>query len=177
MALYEHSGVRPRLGAGVFVADGAAVIGDVVLGDEASVWFNTTVRGDVFPIRVGARTNIQDGSVLHVTNGKAATTLGDDVTVGHLVLLHGCTVQDRCLIGMGSTILDGAVIGEGSLLGAGSLVPPRMVIPPRSFAIGRPAKILRTVTEADTAMIREAGAHYVAYAKTYLSSAVRRIDP
>ena len=119
MPLYEHKGVRPTLGRDVFIAPNATVIGDVHLGDEASVWFGAVVRGDVFPIRFGARTNVQDGSVVHVTGGQAATTVGDDVTIGHMVLLHGCTVGNRCLIGMGSILLDGAEIGEERLIGAG----------------------------------------------------------
>ena len=115
MAVYELSGVRPALGRDVFVAESASVIGDVHLGDEASVWFGAVLRGDYFPIRVGARTNIQDNCVVHITADRAATTVGDDVTVGHGVTLHGCTVGDRCLVGMGSIVLDGAVLGEESL--------------------------------------------------------------
>ena len=177
MALYEHKGVRPTLGGGVFVAPSASVIGDVHLGDESSVWFGTTIRGDVFPIRFGARTNVQDGSVVHVTGGRAKTTVGDDVTIGHMVLLHGCTVGSRCLIGMGSIVLDGAEIGDDSLVAAGSLVVPRSVFPPRSMIVGRPAKRLREVNETDLAMIREGGELYRSYAKTFLSGDVKLIAP
>src|SRR5665213_2678792 len=106
MPLYEYNGARPRLGRGVYVAPNASVIGDVTLGDESSVWFGTVIRGDMMPIRVGARTNVQDGSVVHITGGKTTTVVGDDVTIGHLVLLHGCTVGDCVLIGMGSVVLD-----------------------------------------------------------------------
>jgi carbonic anhydrase/acetyltransferase-like protein (isoleucine patch superfamily) len=175
MAIYEYKGVRPTLGREVFIAPNAAVIGDVHLGDESSVWFGTTIRGDVFPIRFGARTNVQDGSVVHVTGGKAATTVGDDVTIGHMVLLHGCTVGNRCLIGMGSVILDGAVIGDDSLVAAGSLVVPRSVFPPGSLIVGRPAKRLRAVGDAEVAMIREGGALYRGYGKTFLSGDVKEI--
>jgi carbonic anhydrase/acetyltransferase-like protein (isoleucine patch superfamily) len=175
MALFALSGVEPKLGRDVFIAPNATVIGDVVLGDESSVWFNVVIRGDVFPIRFGARTNIQDGSVIHVTGGKAATTVGDDVTIGHMVLLHGCTVGSRSLIGMGSVVLDNAVIGDEVVLGAGSLVPPRAVIPPRSLAIGRPAKVIRQLTEGDLAMVKEAGDLYVQYARTFRSSALEQI--
>src|SRR5580692_1209911 len=115
MGLYALGDIVPTLGRDVFVADSAAVIGDVHLGDEASVWFGAVLRGDVFPIRFGARTNVQDGSVIHVTGGQAATTVGDDVTVGHKVLLHGCTIGDRCLVGMGSIVLDGAEVGDECL--------------------------------------------------------------
>ncbi|MEO7114184.1 MAG: gamma carbonic anhydrase family protein [Polyangiaceae bacterium] len=167
--------MRPKIGRDVFVAPNATVIGDVVLGDESSVWFNVVIRGDVFPIRFGARTNIQDGSVVHVTGGKAATTVGDDVTIGHMVLLHGCTVGDRALIGMGSIVLDNASIGDDAILGAGSLVPPRAVIPPRTLAIGRPAKVIRQLTDQDLAMVKEAGALYVQYAHTFRSGALQQI--
>jgi carbonic anhydrase/acetyltransferase-like protein (isoleucine patch superfamily) len=166
--IYTLAGVTPTLGKGVFVAPSASVIGDVVLGDGSSVWFGTVLRGDVFPIRIGARTNIQDNAVVHVTGGKAATTVGDDVTVGHLALVHGCTIGSRCLIGMGSILLDGAVIEDECVIAAGTLVPPRMRIPTRSLVMGRPAKVVRTVGIADLEHIREAGALYVGYARGYL---------
>jgi carbonic anhydrase/acetyltransferase-like protein (isoleucine patch superfamily) len=177
MALYEHKGVRPTLGKDVFIAPNATVIGDVHLGDESSVWFGAVIRGDVFPIRFGARTNVQDGSVVHVTGGKAKTTVGDDVTIGHMVLLHGCTVGDRCLVGMGSIVLDGAEIGEECLIGAGSLVAPGAKIPPRSMVLGRPGKVVRALSETDLAMVREAGRLYVGYAKTFRSSDVKLVAP
>jgi carbonic anhydrase/acetyltransferase-like protein (isoleucine patch superfamily) len=177
MAIYEHKGVRPTLGRGVFIAPNATVIGDVHLGDEASVWFSTVIRGDVYPIRFGKRTNVQDGSVVHVTGGKAATTVGDDVTIGHMVLLHGCTVGNRCLIGMGSVLLDGAEIGDECLVAAGSLVAPKTKIPPRSMVMGRPGKVVRALTDKDVEMVREAGELYVGYAKTFLSSDVKLIAP
>jgi len=176
MPLYEHNGVRPSLGRDVFIAPNATVIGDVHIGDESSVWFSTTLRGDVFPIRIGARTNIQDGSVVHVTGGKAATTVGDDVTIGHMVLLHGCTVGSRCLIGMGSVLLDGAVVGDETIIAAGSLLSPGTRIPPRSLAIGRPAKVARALKDEDLAWVREAGGLYVQYAKTFRSGAVKLVE-
>jgi carbonic anhydrase/acetyltransferase-like protein (isoleucine patch superfamily) len=177
MAVYSHHDIAPLLGRGVFLAPNATVIGDVHLGDESSVWFGAVIRGDVFPIRFGARTNVQDGSVVHVTGGQAATTVGDDVTIGHMVLLHGCTVGHRCLIGMGSVILDGAEIGDDCLVAAGSLVPPRMKIPARSMVVGRPAKRLREVNDADLTMIREGARLYVEYARTFLSGAVKLVAP
>jgi len=177
MPLYEHKGVRPTLGKDVFIAPNATVIGDVHLGDESSVWFGAVLRGDVFPIRFGARTNIQDGSVVHVTGGQAATIVGDDVTIGHMVLLHGCTVGNGCLVGMGSILLDGAEIGEECLIGAGSLVTPRTKIPPRSMVMGRPAKAVRMLAAPDLAMVREAGKLYVEYARTFRSDAVRLVTP
>jgi carbonic anhydrase/acetyltransferase-like protein (isoleucine patch superfamily) len=167
MSIYELNGVRPRLGRDVFVAEGARVIGDVHLGDEASVWFGAVLRGDYMPIRVGARTNIQDNAVVHITSEQFATTLGDDVTVGHAAIVHGCTIGSGCLVGMGSIVLDGAVVGEGSFVAAGSLVTPGTVIPPRSFVVGRPAKVMRSVTDRDLAVIRESASRYVQYAREF----------
>jgi gamma-carbonic anhydrase len=167
VTLYEHAGRTPTLDDRVFVAPNATVIGDVVLGAESSVWFGTVLRGDVFPIRIGARTNVQDNAVVHVTGGKAATTIGDDVTIGHLALIHGCTIGDACLVGMGSILLDGAVIEDECLVAAGALVPPRMRVPARSLVMGSPAKVVRSLGEADLTQIREASALYVGYGKDY----------
>jgi carbonic anhydrase/acetyltransferase-like protein (isoleucine patch superfamily) len=176
MTIYEYQGTVPKLGRGVYVAPTASVIGDVVLGDEASVWFSCVVRGDVFPIRIGAKTNIQDGTVIHVTGGKTATTIGDEVTVGHMVLLHGCTVGNRCLVGMGSTVLDGAEVGDESVIAAGSLVVPRVKIPPRSFVVGRPAKVLRAVTAQDLEMVWAGRDSYLELARAYASDAFQRVS-
>jgi carbonic anhydrase/acetyltransferase-like protein (isoleucine patch superfamily) len=167
MPIYELAGVRPTLGQGVFVAESAAVIGDVHLGDGASVWFGAVLRGDYYPIRVGARSNLQDNVVVHITAGHAATTLGDDVTVGHSAILHGCTVGSRVLVGMGSVVLDGAVIG------AGSLVTPRTVIPPGSFVLGRPARAVRPVRPEDTAAIHDGARLYAGYAQDFLAGCKR----
>ena len=172
MTVFALEGVVPQLGRGVFVAPSASVIGDVVLGDESSVWFGTVLRGDVFPIRIGARTNVQDNAVVHVTGGQAATSVGDDVTIGHMALIHGCTVGNRCLIGMGSILLDGAVIEDDCLVAAGSLVPPRTRIPARSLVMGRPAKVIRVLSPADLEHIREAGALYVGYARDFAAGLV-----
>lgn len=175
MPIYELKGISPRLGRDTFVADGARVIGDVDLGDEASVWFGAVLRADYMPIRVGARTNIQDNSVVHITAGESATTVGDDVTVGHAAIVHGCTIGHRCLIGMGSIVLDGAVVGDESFVAAGSLVTPGTVIPPRSFVMGRPAKVVRAVRDTDLVILRESAAHYVQYAREFRESC-RRVD-
>ena len=177
MPIYEHEGRRPKIGKNVFIAPNAVVIGDVEIGDDSSIWFGVTIRGDVYPIRIGARTNIQDGSVIHVTGEKAATSIGDDVTVGHMVLLHGCTIESRVLVGMGSVVLDGAVVGESSIVGAGSLVVPRTIIEPRVLAIGRPARKIRALGEADLAWSTEASRLYVQYARTFMSASVRQIEP
>lgn len=170
MPIYAHKGTTPILGKDTFIAPNASIIGDVVLGDEASVWFGVVIRGDVFPIRIGARTNIQDNAVVHVTGGKAKTTIGEDVTVGHLALIHGCTIGSRCLVGMGSIVLDNAIVEDECFIAAGALVPPNMRVPARSLAIGRPAKIVRKLEEADLAEIRSAGALYLQYARDFTAS-------
>jgi carbonic anhydrase/acetyltransferase-like protein (isoleucine patch superfamily) len=175
MPLYELSGVRPTLGRDVFVADNATVIGDVHLGDESNVWFGAVLRGDYFPIRIGARTNVQDNCVVHITATMAATTVGDDVTIGHAAIIHGCTIGHRCLIGMGSIVLDGAVVGDDSFVAAGSLITPGTLIPPRSFVLGRPAKVKRAVTDEDTTWIREAAVLYAGYARDFMTRC-RRVD-
>ena len=167
MPIYALGAIEPKLGHHVFVAPNATVIGDVELGDDVSLWFGTVLRGDCYPIRIGARTNLQDGTVVHVTGGKARTIVGTDVTVGHMALLHGCTVEDAVLVGMGSILLDGCVIGAESIVAAGSLVPPGMVVPPRSMLMGRPAKIVRKVEEADLAWTREAAKLYLGYANDF----------
>ena len=134
-------GKRPVLGRGVFLAETCAVIGDVEIGDETSIWYGTVIRGDVMPIRIGARTSVQDNTVVHVTAGRYGTTIGNDCTIGHGAIIHACTVEDFCLIGMGAIVLDGARIGRGSLVGAGALVTPGTDIPPGSLVIGSPAKV------------------------------------
>jgi carbonic anhydrase/acetyltransferase-like protein (isoleucine patch superfamily) len=173
MPLYELDGVRPTLGRDVFIADSATVIGDVHLGDEAGVWFGAVLRGDYMPIRIGARTNIQDNAVVHITAGMNGATIGDDVTVGHSAIVHGCTVGNRCLVGMGSTLLDGAVIGDESFIAAGSLVTPGTIVPPRSFVMGRPARVRRPVEEADLAWIIGSSAAYVAHARHFAGKCKR----
>lgn len=162
-------GIKPTIAASAFIEETAVVIGDVVIGEESSVWFHAVVRGDVHSIRIGRRTNIQDLSVVHVTHDTHPTVLGDDVTVGHHVVLHGCTIKDRVLIGMGALIMDGAVIGEDCVVGAGALVTERTIVPPKSLILGAPAKVKRPVTEAELAWIRESAQNYVKYARQYLA--------
>ena len=158
---------RPeQVAASVFIADGAVVIGDVTLGDQSSVWFQAVLRGDVAPIRVGCRSNIQDGAVLHADDGFLCT-LGDDVTVGHRAIVHGCTVEDRVLIGMGAIVMNGAVIGHDSIVAVGAVVPEGMHVPPGSLAIGLPAKVRRALEPKDHERIAHAAAHYVENAKRY----------
>jgi carbonic anhydrase/acetyltransferase-like protein (isoleucine patch superfamily) len=169
MTIRSFAGKTPVLGKGVFVAENAAIIGDVVIGDESSIWYATTVRGDVMPIRIGARTSIQDNTVIHVTSDFSGTTIGDDCTIGHAAIIHACTVEDFCLIGMGSILLDGARIGTGSLVGAGALVTPGTVIPPGSLVIGSPAKVKRPLNDKEREQIRYGAAHYVELARAYLA--------
>lgn len=167
MPVYAHKGIAPTLGQGVYLAPNATVIGDVVIGDESSIWFGAVVRGDVFPIRIGARTNIQDNAVVHVTNGKWSATIGDEVTVGHLAMIHGCSIGNRCLVGMGSIILDGAIIEDECVIAAGALVPPKMRVTARSLIVGSPARRTRTLTDADLENIRAGSASYVQYARDF----------
>jgi carbonic anhydrase/acetyltransferase-like protein (isoleucine patch superfamily) len=168
MALLKaYGGKAPRLDATAWLADDATVVGDVELGPGASLWFGVVVRGDVNHVRIGARTNVQDLSVVHVTGGTHPTVVGDDVTVGHRVVLHGCTVHDRCLIGIGSVVLDGAEVGPEAMVGAGAVVPPGMRVPPRTLVVGTPARVKRALTDQEVAHLRESAAHYVEYAARY----------
>jgi carbonic anhydrase/acetyltransferase-like protein (isoleucine patch superfamily) len=167
MALYELNGTAPRLGRDVYVAESGVVIGDVELGDEASIWFGAVLRGDYRPIRVGPRTNVQDNAVLHITQTRDPTVVGADVTIGHAAIVHACTVGDRCLIGIGAIVLDGANVGEESFVGAGTLITPDTVIPPRSFVLGRPGKVVRPVRDEEIAAMRESAARYVTFARDF----------
>lgn len=157
----------PKIHPSVFVAPNATVIGNVEIGEDASIWFQTVIRGDVHSIRIGARTNIQDHCTLHVTSGKWPLTIGNDITVGHKVLLHGCTIEDRCLIGMGAIIMDGAVIEAESIVGAGSLVTEKTRIPAGHLALGRPAQVKRPLTPEETTALLHSAQHYSALAKLY----------
>ncbi len=139
------------IGADVFIADTARVIGRTEIGAGSSVWYGSVIRGDVFWIRLGARVNVQDGSIVHVTSGRYATEIDDDVTIGHRAVIHGCRIGARALIGMGAIVMDGAVIGEESIVGAGALVPPGKVFPPRVLVVGSPAKVVRDLTDDELA--------------------------
>ena len=160
-------GVHPTLGQGVYIAPTGYVIGDVHLGDECSLWFGAICRGDVGWIRVGKRTNIQDGAVVHVTGGKANTTIGSEVTIGHRAVVHGCRIEDGCLIGMGSIVMDDARVGEGSIVAAGAVVAPRFHVPPGSIVAGVPAKVVRQATEQERTMGRLGAQRYVGLAARY----------
>src|SRR6266704_1515926 len=164
----SYKGVIPQVPATAFVDDSAQLIGDVILGEHASIWMNAVLRGDVHSIRVGAHSNIQDCGVLHGMKQQYGVNLGEWVTVGHSVTLHGCSIEDRCLIGMGSIILNGARIGTGSIIAAGTLIPERTVVEPYSLWMGSPGKFRRKLNENDQAGIIRYANNYLGYKDSYL---------
>lgn len=166
--LKSFQGRHPKIAASAFIEDSAQVIGDVVVGEDSSIWCHAVVRGDVNKIRIGQQTNIQDNCVLHGFKGKHEVVLGDRVTVAHSVNLHGCTIEDDCLIGIGAIVMNGARVGAGSLIAAGALVPEGMQVPAGSVYLGAPAREHRRATERDRRMILEHAANYVGYKNEYL---------
>src|SRR4030095_13991847 len=167
--LRPFRGVLPRVHPTAFIDDSAQVIGDVEIGEESSVWMSAVIRGDVHRIRVGKRTNLQDGTVVHVMNQTHPTTVGDNVTIGHGAILHGCTIEDRCLIGMGAILLNGAQIGTGSIVAAGTLVVEEMKVPPRSLVMGSPGKVKRSLTDEEFENIQALADRYVGYRLEYMN--------
>ena len=167
----SFGGVMPQIHETAYIDESAVVIGDVHIGAESSVWCNVTIRGDCYYIRIGNRSNVQDNSVIHVTNGTHATILEDDVTIGHSVTLHGCYIERGCLIGIGAIILDDARIGEYSLVAAGSLITPGTKIPPRSLVMGSPAKVKRQLTDVEAANLDYFWQNYVEFTKQYQEEA------
>jgi carbonic anhydrase/acetyltransferase-like protein (isoleucine patch superfamily) len=165
--IFSLGSLVPVLEPGAWVAPGARVIGDVVLGADANVWFNAVLRGDVGPIRIGARTNVQDLTMVHLTGGRSTVLVEDDVTIGHSVTLHGCVVRRGCLVGMGAVLLDDAEIGEFSMVAAGSVVAPGTRIPPGVLALGSPARVKRDLTAAEREHMRFSAAHYAELARQY----------
>ena len=172
--LHKFKGTLPTLGNNTWIAPSADIVGDVTCGEECSIWFGCVVRGDVHYIKIGSRVNIQDLSMIHVTHYKNGdkttgnpTIIGDDVTIGHRVMLHGCTIEDACLIGMSATILDGAVIGKESIVGAGALVTKNKVFPPRSLIVGSPAKVVRELNDEEVAELYASAKRYVEFKKDY----------
>jgi carbonic anhydrase/acetyltransferase-like protein (isoleucine patch superfamily) len=161
LPLYPYGDLRPRLGERVFLAPSAEVAGDVAAGDDASFWFHTAVRGDVHWIRIGARTNVQDGAVLHVSHGTHPLSVGAGVVIGHAAVLHGCTVEDGALVGIGARVLDGAVVEAGAQVGAGALVAPGTRVPSGQLALGVPARVVRPLSDREREAIPEIAARYV----------------
>jgi carbonic anhydrase/acetyltransferase-like protein (isoleucine patch superfamily) len=159
----------PRVHPSAFVDDSAQVIGDVEIGEESSVWMLVVIRGDLQRIRIGSRSNLQDGTMIHLTRTQPAT-IGNSVTVGHAAILHGCTIEDRCLIGMGAILLNGAHIGNGSIVAAGTLVVEEMNVPPRSLVMGSPGRVKRVLTDAEVLDIQGYADRYVGYRLDYLKT-------
>ena len=165
--IHSYQGKSPVIGPGVYIVQSAEVIGDVTLGKDSSVWFNAVIRGDVNAIHIGERSNVQDGCLLHVRNKTSPLAIGSDVTLGHGVIAHGCTIHDRCLIGMGAILLDNAEINSYTLVAAGTVVLTGMKIPEGVLVAGVPGKIIRDLTREERTMIEESATNYVEYAKTY----------
>ena len=163
----KFMGKSPVIPDSCYISESVDLIGDVTLGDDVSLWFGTVIRGDMHFITIGNRSNIQDNSVVHVTTNISPTRIGSEVTVGHNAIIHGATIEDRCLIGMGAIIMDDAVVGEGSIVGAGAVVPPNKIIPPRSLVVGLPAKIIRQTTDEEVEMIIERAQHYIDFSQKY----------
>lgn len=166
--LRPYRGQVPRVHPSCFIDQSAQIIGDVEIGEESSVWMMVVIRGDVHRIRVGRRSNIQDGTIVHVMRDTHPTLIGDNVTVGHAAVIHGCTIEAQCLIGMGAILLNGCHIGSGSIVAAGSLVVEGTVVPPRSLVMGSPAKVKRTLGDADVAEIQMYADRYVGYRLDYM---------
>jgi carbonic anhydrase/acetyltransferase-like protein (isoleucine patch superfamily) len=173
--IIPYADIMPTVDETVFVAHGAVILGDVHIGKDSSVWFNVVIRGDVHQIRIGERTNVQDLSMLHVTCNKHPLTIGNGVTIGHCVMLHGCTVEDYCLIGMNATILDGAVIGHHSMVAAGAVVREGFVVPPRTLVAGVPAKIVRELSDAECEKLEQSAQNYIDYVASYRTNTNVRI--
>jgi len=157
----------PRVHPSAFIDDSAQVIGDVEIGEESSVWMCVVIRGDVNRIRIGRRSNVQDGTIVHVMKDTHPTVIGDNVTIGHGAVVHGCTIEDQCLVGMGAILLNGVVVGSGSIIAAGTLLPEGTQVPPRSLVMGSPGKVRRTLSDADLDEIQMYADRYVAYRLDY----------
>ena len=166
-SLITYKGLTPKVHPSAFICEGVKIIGDVEIGMNVSIWYNTVIRGDVHHIKIGERTNIQDMSMLHVTNGVHPLIIGKDVSIAHSVSLHGCTIKDGALIGIGAIVLDGAVVGEGALVAAGALVREGQVVPPNTLFAGVPGKVVRELTEAERERVSSTIPHYIEYAREY----------
>ncbi len=169
MPLYPYDGRLPRLGDRVFLAPSADLAGDIEVADDSSFWFHTAARGDVHWIRVGPRTSVQDGTVLHVTHERFPLAIGADVVIGHSCMIHGCTLADGCLVGIGARVLDGAVVESGAQVGAGAVVTPGMRVPAGMLAVGVPARIMRPLSDEERATIVEIARRYVGVKDRYIA--------
>ncbi len=167
-SIYRFGDIWPSLARDVFLAPGARVIGDVEIGERSSIWFNCVIRGDVNRIRIGSHSNIQDGSVVHVTRKKHGTFIGDHVLVGHMAIIHGCALEDGAFVGMGATVMDACVIEGGAMLAAGALLPPGKTVKSGQLWAGRPARYVRDLDEKELAFQKQASAHYAELAQGYL---------
>ena len=165
--LRPYRGTLPQIHPSAYIDESAQIIGDVHIGEESSVWMNVVIRGDVHRIRIGRRSNVQDGTVVHVMRGTHATTVGDEVTIGHGAVVHGCTLEDRILIGMGAIVLNGVTVGADSIVAAGTLLTEGTTIPPRSLVMGSPGKVRRALSDEEVASIRDYAERYVGYRLDY----------
>jgi carbonic anhydrase/acetyltransferase-like protein (isoleucine patch superfamily) len=168
--LRSHKGRQPRVHPTAFVDASAQVIGQVEIGEESGVWMNAVLRGDVHWIRMGARSNVQDGTIVHVMTGTHPTAIGDEVTIGHGAVVHGCTLGNRILVGMGAILLNGVIVGDDSIVAAGTLLPEGLQVPPRSLVMGSPGKVRRELTDAEATSIREYADRYVTYRLEYMQA-------
>lgn len=171
--LFPYKDSFPKIDNSVFLASGVKIIGDVEIGKSSSVWYNSVIRGDVHYIKIGTRTNIQDCSMLHVTNGRFPLNIGNEVTIGHSVTVHGCTLLDLCLIGMGAIILDGAIVEKNSIVAAGAVVKQNFIVPSGKLVAGVPAKIVRDLTEAEINDFKKSAERYVNYTKITVDSLMK----
>jgi carbonic anhydrase/acetyltransferase-like protein (isoleucine patch superfamily) len=170
MSVRPFKGIHPKIHPSCFIEDSAQIIGDVELGEDSSIWFNTVVRGDVNVIRIGRRTNIQDLSMIHVLKDRYATSIGDEVTVGHHVVLHGCRIGNRVLVGMGAILMDDVEVGDDCIVAAGALLTPGTKVPPGSLVVGSPAKVRRPITAEERAWLSTSAQNYVDYAREHHAS-------
>lgn len=168
--IFPYKNILPKLHDTVFIASGVKIIGDVEIGEHSSVWYNTVIRGDVHYIKIGSYTNIQDCSMLHVTNGKFPLNIGNKITIGHSVKLHGCTINDSCLIGIGAVLLDGSIVEENATVAAGAVVRPGFVVPSGKLVAGVPAKIIRDLSKEEIEEFEISAHRYVGYTKTTIDS-------
>ena len=172
-SIYSYKGIIPKIHPSVFICEGVRIVGDVEIGEQSSIWFNTVIRGDVHWIKIGKRTNIQDLSMLHVTNQRYPLLIGDDVSIGHSVTLHGCTLKDNCLIGMGALVLDNATVNSNTIIAAGTVVKENFVVPEGVLLAGVPGKIIRDLRPDEIKRVTDTSPNYIKYSQDYRDSVVK----